>query len=605
MSYFIKRFLLTFLLSLSFCIIILMFFTPLLTSNSVIIPYSIKPFDISKKLPQVWYYMKIFYIIFCFISCLIISNAFFSKLFSQSLNTTKHHLLKLDNNKLNLYIGKDFYTNESVFIPENGLFQNILVTGTIGSGKTSSFMYPITKQLISYENNNINKKIGLLVLDVKGNYYKQVKKYAETYNREDDVMVIELGGKIKYNPLHKPNLKPSVLANRLKTILCLFSPNNSESYWLDKAEEVICECIKLCRLYNNGYVTFIEIHKLINIPNYYLDKISNLRDEFQNNSFSDQQIYDLKSSLDFFQNEFNSLDSRVLSILKSEITRITNTFISDYDIINTFSPPQNLLNFDGFNQLISEGKIVVLNMNISEYKNLSKIVAAYLKLDFQSEVMSQLAKGFPKRITAFVSDEFHEYVSATDSNFFAQSREAKCINVVATQSYTSLQNSLKDPSCVKVIVQNLINKIWFRTDDILTIEDAQKQIGKEEKTKISNTISENSKLTKFNYFFNSLNSTDSSISESINTYTQSDFIYDTNFFTQSLETFSCLSFLSTGTKIQPPKRLKLSPYFLENTETKSKIIYNKNTFYPKKIFSHISHYTNTKLTKRNNNTKII
>ena len=53
---------------------------------------------------------------------------------------------------------------------------------------------------------------------------------------------------------------------KIKTILLLFSENNSESYWLDKAEEVLCECIKLCRLYNNGYVTFVELHKLVTLP---------------------------------------------------------------------------------------------------------------------------------------------------------------------------------------------------------------------------------------------------------------------------------------------------------------------------------------------------
>lgn len=563
MQYLIKRILFVISLSSFFNFCIIQFFLSIFQASSVIIPYSLKPFDICKIAPDVWYLLKILYIIFSYISCLIISNSIFIKFFHKSQKQKNYRdEIHINNNELNLYIGTEFLSNKKVFIPEKGLFQNILVTGTIGSGKTSSFMYPITKQLIEYESNNINKKLGLLILDVKGNYYAKVEEYAKKCGRENDLVIIELGGNVKYNPLHKPNLKPSILANRLKTILTLFSPNNTESYWLDKAEEVITECIKLCRLYNNNYVTFMEIHKLINMPNYYLDKISCLRESFQKNMFSAQQIYDLKTSLDFFENEFHSLDSRVLSILKSEITRITNTFISDYDVINTFSPPKSLLNFYGFKQLIDEGKIVVLNMNISEYRNLSKIIATYLKLDFQTEVMSQLSRNGPKRITAFVSDEFHEYVSSIDSEFFAQSREAKCINIVATQSYTSLQNSLKDPACVKVIVQNLINKIWFRTDDMLTIEDAQKQIGREEKTRTSNTISENSKTTKFNYFTNSLNSTDSNLSESINTYTQLDFTYDTNFFTQNLETFSCLSFLSTGSKIQKPQKLKLIPYFL-------------------------------------------
>ena len=99
--------------------------------------------------------------------------------------------------------------------------------------------------------------------------YKQVLEYAKEYNRLSDVIVIELNSNIKYNPLDKPNLKPAVLANRLKTILELFSPNNSESYWLDKVQDIIAECIKLCRLYNNGYVTFTEIHNLVNDENYY------------------------------------------------------------------------------------------------------------------------------------------------------------------------------------------------------------------------------------------------------------------------------------------------------------------------------------------------
>ena len=47
-------------------------------------------------------------------------------------------------------------------------------------------------------------------------------------------------------------------ANRIKTILLLFSPNNSESYWIDKAEQVLENFITLCRIYNNNYVTFEE-----------------------------------------------------------------------------------------------------------------------------------------------------------------------------------------------------------------------------------------------------------------------------------------------------------------------------------------------------------
>ena len=426
-------------------------------------------------------------------------------------------------------------------------------------------MEPLLKQLINQD----FPKLGMLILDVKGNFYKTVKKYSEECDRLDSLIIIELGSNIKYNPLDKPNLKPSVLANRLKTILELFSSNSSDSYWLDKSEQVITEAIKLCRLYNNGYVTFVELHNLINYDNYFQTKIEFLRKAFQSGTLSREKIYDLYSSLNFFENEFKHLDSRTLSIIKSEITRITNTFISDYDVLSTFCPTKSEINFFGFESLIRENKIVVLNMNIAKYKNLSKIIAAYLKLDFQSEVLIQLSNKKVISPTVFMCDEYHEYVTLSDSDFFAQSREAKCINIVATQSYTSLLNALKDESSVKVILQNLVNKLWLRTDDIFTIESAQKQIGREDKIKYSRNISENAGETNYNYFANSLESKKSNISESISTQIHTDFVYDTNFFTQNLKTFSCLAFLSDGTQILPPCKVDLFPSFLDVSNKKS------------------------------------
>ena len=138
---------------------------------------------------------------------------------------------------MQLLIGKDSNKN-NIYISEKSLYQNILITGTIGTGKTTSAMYPFTKQLMGYKHSIKSEKLGMLILDVKGNYYSKVLEYSKIFNRQNDLVIIDLSGKIKYNPLHKPNLKASVLADRLKTILLLFSPNNSESFWIDKAEQI-------------------------------------------------------------------------------------------------------------------------------------------------------------------------------------------------------------------------------------------------------------------------------------------------------------------------------------------------------------------------------
>lgn len=260
-----------------------MFFKPIYVATSFTVPYAIYPYDICKVAPVAWKYMKYFHIISSFYVIFLFINSTFGKLLKKKFSCfkKKKNPLKLDNSIFNLYLGKSSIDNTSVYLPDKNLYQNMLITGTIGTGKTSSSMYPFTKQFIEYNANDEDKKFGMLILDVKGNFYKQVKNYAEQFDRHDDLYVIELGGNVKYNPLDKPDLKSSVLANRLKTILTLFSPNNSESYWLDKAEEVLTECIKLCRLYNNGYVTFTEIHKLVNSPNYYDEKVKVLRELFK------------------------------------------------------------------------------------------------------------------------------------------------------------------------------------------------------------------------------------------------------------------------------------------------------------------------------------
>lgn len=514
-----------------------------------------------------WQNIKILFVLFAFLSVLIISmNISFSisnsRFIKSIFNKHKNNNLERDSNSLQLVVGLNKESGKTLAIPEYGLFQNILITGTIGSGKTSSAMYPFTRQLLEYKYNDANSKIGMLILDVKGNYFSQVYNYAQNIGRLNDLIEIKIKGKYFYNPLDKPFLKPSVIANQLKTILLLFSPNNSESYWLDKAEAVLTEAIKLCRLYNNNYVTFTEIHNLVTKPDYYHEKIANLREKFTKNELSKKQIYNLLSAINFFEKEFLSLDLRTLNILRSEITRITNCFVSDFEVERTFCPPKNKINFHGFKDVINLGKIVVLNMNINEFRNLSKIISAYLKIDFQTEVMRRLTKkNISNRVVAFISDEYSEYVTSTDANFFSQSREARCINIISTQSYNSILNTLNNKYSTEIIVQNLVNKIWFRTDDIYTIENAQKQIGKVDKERLSKTISENAKQTNYNFITHSFNSKDSSISESINTYVQNDYVYDFKFFTQELETFNALCFLTDGNKILPPCKIELFPYF--------------------------------------------
>lgn len=571
-----------------------------LYGKNIIFPYALNKFYIDIEYPGIWSKIKAYFYIINIVTPLTIiliynlkKYAIWKKLYIKELreeenlnffkvetrkkelkenNTVLKRIFKdkndykdkKENSKevLEILIGFD-EEKQPVYLDEKALFQNILITGSIGTGKTSSGMYNITKQLMSYNSYN-DKKIGMLILDVKGNYYDFVRKEAIRSGRLQDLVCIDISGDTYYNPIDKIELSSDIIAGRLKEILLLFSKNNTESFWIDKAGMLLSEVIKFIRLYNENYVTFYEIHKIINDINYYLKMKKNIKSKLIKNKYSEEDVFNINSSVDYIEKEFLKLDERTKGIIIAEISRITGIFVLNYDINRTFCPEKNKINFKGFRDVIDNGKIVVLKMNISKYGDISRIIASYLKMDFQREVLMQVTRKNKENIrkTAFISDEYQEYITKNDAEFYAQSRETMCINVVATQSYSSLYNTLKDEFTTDVIIQSLVNKIWYRQDDIRTIEKAQKVIGKEEKEKVSQTMSESSKEANYNYVLKKFVTQNSNLSESINKYKVLEEKFDMKEFSYNLKIFEAIALISYKNKNSVLK-IKMLPYFLE------------------------------------------
>src|SRR4051812_7504256 len=71
-------------------------------------------------------------------------------------------------------------------IPERGLYTGTLIVGAIGTGKTSACLYPYVEQLVGYRAADPARKIGGLVLEVKGDFCAHVREVLERYGRADD-----------------------------------------------------------------------------------------------------------------------------------------------------------------------------------------------------------------------------------------------------------------------------------------------------------------------------------------------------------------------------------------------------------------------------------
>ena len=127
-------------------------FYPIYVADSIIFTFAITPFDIAKVYPKIWDFIKKTYFLLMFISYFIILNYLYStfqkyfqlKSYSKNLQKTQTSNSTID--ELKLLIGKN-QNGENVFLKEAGLYQNMLITGTIGSRKNFFSNVPFYKTI--------------------------------------------------------------------------------------------------------------------------------------------------------------------------------------------------------------------------------------------------------------------------------------------------------------------------------------------------------------------------------------------------------------------------------------------------------------------------
>ncbi len=87
-------------------------------------------------------------------------------------------------------------------ISERGLYTGICVVGAIGSGKTQAVVLPAMRQLFAYRAHDPEERLSGVVLEVKGDLCRHVRKILTTCGRSEDYVEVSLTGSIRYNPLN-------------------------------------------------------------------------------------------------------------------------------------------------------------------------------------------------------------------------------------------------------------------------------------------------------------------------------------------------------------------------------------------------------------------
>jgi hypothetical protein len=161
-------------------------------------------------------------------------------------------------------------------IPERGLFTGIAILGAIGSGKTSCCMLPFAEQILAYKAAAKEKRIGGLVLEVKGDFCHKVKDILARHQRVDDYIEISLESEYCYNPLHN-DLDAYALAYNIASLLNNLFGRGKEPFW-QQAYTNLVKFIILLHKAAYDYVTFFDVYQCAISPPLLEERIAEAED---------------------------------------------------------------------------------------------------------------------------------------------------------------------------------------------------------------------------------------------------------------------------------------------------------------------------------------
>ncbi len=115
-------------------------------------------------------------------------------------------------------------------IPERGLYTGIAIVGAIGTEKTSGCLYPYAEQILAYRHEDAHRRGGGLILEVKGDFCRKVRKILTDYGREGDYIELSLDSSYRYNPLHN-ELEAYALAYGIASLLNNLYGRGKEPFW--------------------------------------------------------------------------------------------------------------------------------------------------------------------------------------------------------------------------------------------------------------------------------------------------------------------------------------------------------------------------------------
>ena len=360
--------------------------------------------------------------------------------------------------------GSDWKTGEGVprwfLVPEKAMFTNLYVLGGIGSGKTSSVAYPMLEQALFKWPLRPEKKIGIFLLDAKGDNAAYVLERARAAGREEDVVVIRPGGDWSYNPIGWGS--PTAIANKLVAALQVMTDQESNTYYLKMQREFAENALQiLADVLGAGHVSMMDLYEFICDPKVqkkYIDAAPT--DTIAHRWFVNQWLTETPAEQKMLTKGF-----------RADLSSFVRA-----DMAPTFATAN--ANFPGWETLIDEGKIVVFSMSLDEYGPFARAMGIFTLMDFQNVMLARTTTKFREaghdveRLVLCIIDEVWAYMNEKLGEFTAVSRQAKCCTLALHQSLGQVDDHHR-----QVLLGNFRTPIVFSVNDLLTLNTFSQLFG--------------------------------------------------------------------------------------------------------------------------------
>ena len=167
----------------------------------------------------------------------------------------------------------------------------------------------------------------------------------------------------------------------------------------------------------------------------------------------------------WFYHDWKRIEPRLRTSIVEGISVFLSLFDDNPAVKRVFCPPKEayqpgaqtngapVRTLPPFSQLIEQGQVCALNFPAAANPGLARIIGTLMKQDFERAVLNRIPRMAKEpdrhfREVLFLCDEYQAFATvgendpSGDEKFFALSRQARCISIVATQSISSLRSTL-------------------------------------------------------------------------------------------------------------------------------------------------------------------